>query len=228
MLRKCKIAIFLLAIFSVSFIVSVPNYTKAQAVSAPGPTLYLAIVTGAPKTSIDEIASYGWENAPAEGLFMIYPVLDILANDTWLPDALYSVTPIASNNTYILRMRPGMKWSNGYPLNATSFYDFYLFLAGIGSPPYNIKIINSTTLALQPIPALMGKPGVNSPSWVFGPDTGIMQISAYPPYFEPYIHYIEGNYTELQKYNHTVIGQLTTLLLHGKLVCIYKKSVLLG
>ncbi|MGC8601749.1 MAG: ABC transporter substrate-binding protein [Thermoprotei archaeon] len=206
----------ILILFLASFLAYLPAPSSAQT-TVPGPTLYLYTVTSTPDTSIDQIGSFGFGENPAygwNGLFQIYP-FNTLINGTFFPDAFISYKVIPSNNTYILVMRPGMRWSNGYPLNATSFYYMFLALAAVGSPPYTIKIINSTALAIQAIPAIVGKPGIDSPSWVFGPLDGTLPIETYPPYWAPYMKVIEGNYTALQHYNTTIIRELTSFIFHG-------------
>ncbi|MGC8631979.1 MAG: ABC transporter substrate-binding protein, partial [Thermoprotei archaeon] len=217
MLENKLLAVFVLALFSFSFLAFVPNYSSAQTTTLQGPTLYLYAVTSTPDTSIDQIGSFGFGENPAyglNGLFEIEPFVTLL-NGSFYPDEFISYKEILSNNTYILVMRPGMKWSNGYPLNATTFYDMFLALAAVGSPPYTVKIINSTALAIQAIPGIVGKPGIDSPSWVFGPLDGLLPTETYPPYWAPYMHLIIGNYTQLQHYNTTVIRWLTSYIFHG-------------
>jgi len=216
MRKQKELALIVLVLFLASALVFVPRTTVAQQ-AITGPTLYLYAVTSTPDTSIDQIGAFGFGENPAygwNGLFEIYPFITLL-NGSFYPDEFISYKTIPANNTYILVMRPGMKWSNGYPLNATTFYDMFLALAAVGSPPYTVKIINSTAVAVQAIPSIVGKPGIDSPSWVFGPLDGLLPTETYPPYWAPYMHLIEGNYSALQRYNTTVIRELTSFIFHG-------------
>ncbi|MGC8632107.1 MAG: ABC transporter substrate-binding protein, partial [Thermoprotei archaeon] len=222
MLSKAIKSLFVLLVFSFSFFAFVPNPVSGQTTSIPGPTLYLYSVTSTPYTNLDEIPSDGYSGfiyssqlGPVGALLDMQPWLGLL-NGTVIPNEFVSYKEFLSNNTYIVILRPGLKWSNGYPLNSTTFYDMFLALVAIGSPPDIIKIINSTALLLQvPPPGISAGSGFASPSWVFGPEDGLVPTATYPPYWAPFMKPIEGNYSQFLKYNATVYSEFSDWIFDG-------------
>ncbi|MGC8631702.1 MAG: ABC transporter substrate-binding protein [Thermoprotei archaeon] len=222
MLSKAIKSLFVLLVFSFSFFAFVPNFAGGQAVSIPGPTLYLGTVTSTPYESMSEMGSNGYatflygELGGYRDLVNIDPFLYDM-NDSIIPDEFISYKIIPSNNTYILVLRPGLKWSNGVPINATTFYDMYIALAAIGSPAYWIKIVNSSAVAIQvPPPGIVGKPGLmTSPSWFYGPDDGGVCTETYPAYWAPYMKMMIQDYPQLVAKNATVINNLTSYIMNG-------------
>ncbi|MGC8614860.1 MAG: ABC transporter substrate-binding protein [Thermoprotei archaeon] len=186
--------------------------------SIPGPTLYLGSVTSAPYTSASEVSSDGYVVALSLGLKAyvdLWPIIPLL-NGSNVNCGLSSYKMFPSNNTYVLVLRKGLRWSNGYPLNSTTLYDQLLFdIIAYGLPVYYPKIINSTAVSVYYPPGVVGGlDEYSSPSFFFIVDLAGSGIYIYPPYWTQYMKYIQGNLTALASGNNAVRTQLFNMIMN--------------
>ena len=143
-------------------------------------------------------------------LWSIYPAF-LFGNGTYVNDGLISSTDtIASNNTYIVHLRNNTGWSNGQPVTAWDMYASLLLVNGLGSPPYNYKVINNYTISIQvPIDPAVGLNGLNIGSYIYGPDVADVPILWNYNVYQGIVKDVVGNFTQVQAGNSTVLSELT-------------------
>ena len=199
-------SIALLALFVITLVgdVQVP---RAQ---ASGLTLYMVSVTSQPVTSMAEL---GPNALAAEGklpfqLTWMPAMFYIPANDSMIPNWVTNYTVFQNNNTIIVHFRKS-GWSNGMPMTAWDFYASFLILAAVGSPPYNVTVLNNyTAMIVVPVLPKGGLRGLSVSSIIFGPNDGdIPMLEDYAQY-KPLVQFIASHYLALQEGNFTVIRQL--------------------
>ncbi|MGC8631024.1 MAG: ABC transporter substrate-binding protein, partial [Thermoprotei archaeon] len=217
MLRKKIKAVIAMVFFLASSLAIAPNLAQAQGISIPGPTLYLGSVTSTPYTSASEISSDGYVvglNLGLKSYVDLWPVIPLL-NGSNVNCGLSSYQMFPANNTYVMVLKKGLSWSNGYPLNSTSLYDQLLFdIIAYGLPVYYPKVINSTAVSVYyPAGVVGGLNEYSSPSFFFIIDLAGSGLYTYPPYWSQYIKYIQGNLTALAAGNSVIRTQLFNMIM---------------
>ncbi|MDA4136493.1 MAG: ABC transporter substrate-binding protein [Thaumarchaeota archaeon] len=206
-------ALALLALLCAGFL---PVINVAQAATTPT-TLNIGAVIEHPITSLSQLDSpypgfFLYNNAGVMALWAIYPSF-LFGNGTYVNDGLIQSTDtIASNNTYIVHLRTSGWCGTGAPVTAYDFYASLLAVNGLGSPPYNYKVIDNSTISIQvPIDPKLSINGLNIGSYIYGPDIADVPVLWDYAQWAPIVKDIAGNFTQVQAGNATVLSKLTAL-----------------
>ncbi|MGC8632081.1 MAG: ABC transporter substrate-binding protein, partial [Thermoprotei archaeon] len=215
MLSKKIKSVIVMVFFLASSLAIAPNLAQAQGISIPGPTLYLGSVTSTPYTGLSEISSDNImeNNLPYGSKFSNLQLILPLLNGTNIYCGLSSFAVFPSNNTYILVLKAGLRFSNGYPINATALYDQYLIsIIKNGEQVYYPSIINSTAVKVYyPEGVTPGNSISLSPSFFFILDTSIY---VYPPYWQTYVKWVAGNLTAIANGNNAIRAKLFNYMMN--------------